>query len=235
MDRVRVATWNVRHCWGLDDRIDVDRVIEICSSFDADVIALQELDNGLERSGHIDQAAAIAAGLDLKLFWVPAIQRGDASYGNALLSRTELGSTEILTLPPEEGREPRVAGVGRLDDAGDGDDDPVWVAVTHLQHQRRGDPKPGHAIEQARGLTATLAERSGSQIVLGDLNVSPDEALEAVTANGFERVDAPPTFPVKRPRRLIDWILVRGVSWSPATTVDTQASDHLPLIADITW
>ena len=71
-------------------------------------------------------------------------------------------------------------------------------------------------------------------MVLGDLNVSPDEALAAVEPTGFDRVDAPPTFPVRRPRRSIDWILVRGVGWSPASTVDTHASDHLPLIADLT-
>ena len=41
--KIRIATYNVHKCKGLDGRVSVKRIAEVLSELDADVVALQEI------------------------------------------------------------------------------------------------------------------------------------------------------------------------------------------------
>lgn len=58
---MRVATWNVQHGLRPDGVVDVALVGATVASFDADVVALQELDVRARRSDRVDQPAAVAS------------------------------------------------------------------------------------------------------------------------------------------------------------------------------
>ena len=104
---MRVATFNLLH--GLDVRsrqIDLDAAAEAIDKLDADVVAVQEVDRGLGRSGELDQVAELAARLGRTGVFAPALlgdptlrwirgpgadpDPGGPAYGIGLLSRLPL-------------------------------------------------------------------------------------------------------------------------------------------------
>ncbi|WP_285100607.1 endonuclease/exonuclease/phosphatase family protein [Promicromonospora sp. MEB111] len=157
---MRIATFNVQHGLGPDGRVDNDRLARAVAALDADVVGLQEVDQGQVRSGGADQAALCAAAMgavDHRFrpalagpFRYPGIRRrarrterpGAPGYGIALLSRFPVLSWHTVLLPPATpwvwGRvqlgtdEPRVALAARID-APSG---PVTVVCTHLSVYR---------------------------------------------------------------------------------------------------
>src|SRR4029453_18159173 len=80
---LRVATYNVRGCVGMDGQRSEGRIAEVIASMSVDIVGLQELDLGRARSAHADQAALIAENLGWKYHFHPAMHSGDEQYGNA--------------------------------------------------------------------------------------------------------------------------------------------------------
>ena len=58
-DTLKVMTFNVRHCAGMDLVVDYDRTAAVIALQQPDVVALQELDSMTSRSG---QRASIPVG-----------------------------------------------------------------------------------------------------------------------------------------------------------------------------
>ena len=71
---MRIATFNLLH--GLDvrsNRVDLDAVAEAIDALDVDVVAVQEVDRGLPRSGELDQVAELASLLGRTGVFAPAL------------------------------------------------------------------------------------------------------------------------------------------------------------------
>ena len=47
---LRVAAYNVKHGQGMDGVVDLERIADVLRPLDADVITLQEIDSGTERT-----------------------------------------------------------------------------------------------------------------------------------------------------------------------------------------
>ena len=56
---LRIAAYNVKHGLGMDGVVDLERIADVLRSLDADVITLQEIDSGTERTERVDQAARL--------------------------------------------------------------------------------------------------------------------------------------------------------------------------------
>lgn len=85
---LRVVTWNVYRCRGLDGRTRPQRIARVLQRIGADVVALQEvlsLEHG--GGGAQDQAAFIAAALGLDVHHGTNRMIGRARYGNVVLTR----------------------------------------------------------------------------------------------------------------------------------------------------
>src|SRR5215813_5321694 len=86
--RLRVVTYNIHKCRGLDRRVDPDRIAAVLFDFDADIIALQEILDVQDAAPQWNQARRIHAKF-------PGYQRcfGEnrplpgGGYGNMTLSR----------------------------------------------------------------------------------------------------------------------------------------------------
>ena len=76
---MRVVTYNVHKCRGMDGRVSATRVAEVLGEVDADIIALQEV---MEH-----QAEAVSAKLKLPFVLGENRKHGEYAYGNVLLSR----------------------------------------------------------------------------------------------------------------------------------------------------
>ena len=209
---MRVATFNVHHCEGRDGVVDVDRIAAVIRATEAEVVALQELDMGFERTGFTNQPGELAAATGLTVEFHGLLQRGDGRYGIALAASERLDS-EMIPLPRMAREEPRGAAVARYRG--------VTVVGTHLSRSRVARAAQIEAL-------AVLAGRLDPPVVLmGDLNQT-HAGLGPLTAAGF-------TGP---PRRLwarsIDHILAGpGLRVASPQTFKTKASDHPALAATL--
>ncbi|MGH2699442.1 MAG: endonuclease/exonuclease/phosphatase family protein [Actinomycetota bacterium] len=232
-DELTVATYNLRHCEGLDGVVDVDRAARILTGSGADVIGLQELDDGLTRSGRTNQASDLAERLGFTIAFHPTLERGDGRYGLGLAAKDEV-ETHFESLPRRGKEEPRGAIVGHAKGA--------WFVITHLSRDRFS------RATQTRALASLARGLDGPVVVMGDLNQTAG-TLGPLTEAGLAgdglrhgTIFRPPPRGLRRvlgllglPRpRQIDHVLARGGarvvrSW----TIDSDASDHLPLVAEI--
>lgn len=205
----------------------------------AEVVGLQEVDRHFHaRSGFVDQAGWLAERLGADVAFGAAIDAEPLSpgeprrqYGNAVLSVHPIRSSVTVTLPGSRRRERRVL----LDALVTVRDVAVHVVATHLQNRA-----PGERRAQARAVRDHVAGATGPVVVLADLNARPDAAEVATLTDhlvdAWAVAGAGPghTFDAGTPHARIDYVLVTpGVAARSAATVPTDASDHLPVVADL--
>ncbi len=221
---MRVATFNIQHGRPAGDGgVDIDTVVDACASLTADVLALQEVDRGVRRSGRNDLAGAVADATGATLLWGRTLRTGGGEYGNALLVRGTAAEILTVALPRPWRSEPRGAVVARLSAGGvDG-----TVAATHL-----GVAK-SESLIQLRAIVAELMGRPGPRILLGDFNRHPHEVEPELAAAGLRLVPTGLTFPANAPKHRIDYVAVDGLSVLGAAVVRTAISDHRAVVADV--
>ena len=86
--RLRVVSYNIHRAIGVDRRFRPERVIRILSAYDADIVLLQEVDEGVPRSRELNLGRELALALGYPHFAIGhnvALRKG--RYGNATLSR----------------------------------------------------------------------------------------------------------------------------------------------------
>ncbi|MGW3316424.1 endonuclease/exonuclease/phosphatase family protein [Streptomyces fungicidicus] len=241
---LRVATYNIHAGAGEDQVFDLDRTAAAIRGLRADVIGLQEVDvHWGARSDFADEARALADRLGMRVFFAPIYDLGPATadgerrqYGVAVLSRhpvlaaenheiTRLSTQSSDPVPaPAPGFAEVVVGVRGAR---------VHVYTTHLDY--RADPSVREA--QVADMLEVLAADRGPKVLVGDFNAEAT-APELSPLWGRLRDAAPaagPTYPAAEPVKRIDLITVSpGIGVRDARTVATEASDHRPVVADLT-
>jgi len=251
---VLVVTFNLQHGEPLTgDARSAQRLAAAVRDVPGDVIALQEVDKGQARSGRVDQTAVLAETLGfrrhrfaaafggsvrgLRRRPVPAHVPGGAGYGVALLSRWPVVSWHVRPLRPGPVRVSRTGDAPwvrvRVDaprvllaavvQAPDG---PLTVGCTHLSTD------PPTARRQLAESARALRTLPGPHLLLGDLNLGPDDAARAAGLTPLARVD---TFPAWRPTRQLDHVLA-GPGLAPAgeaSALRLAVSDHRALAVDV--
>jgi endonuclease/exonuclease/phosphatase family metal-dependent hydrolase len=224
---VRVVSYNVHRCIGLDRRKDVGRVAAVLAEARPDLVAVQEAE-ALSVAGTLAcQIEELARRLDLTPVHGPTIVSHDGRYGNGLLTRFPVVSLDRLDLSFRR-REPR----GALDVRLDADGHPLRVVCTHL------GLRSAERVSQLERITATIDHAGdGTLVLLGDFNEW--RGSSRLLAPLRERFGAPPrpaTYPSFRPLLPLDRAFVspqpalREVS-AHRSALASQASDHLPLVA----
>jgi endonuclease/exonuclease/phosphatase family metal-dependent hydrolase len=226
---VRVATWNIQHGRRWDTGTpDATALAAAAAALAVDVLALQEVERGTRRVGGADLLAAVAEATGLHAIDGHVVEVDGGTYGNALLVRDDLLEEAVgpkrLYRPwafPWQRPEPRGAVVARLRGV------PGVVVGGHLG-LRRG--------ERRHQLPSLISAAAGSMtsIVLGDLNAFADEVAPVARRHGFTLVDVPPAFPAAAPSKVIDHVLVKGVTGRPCPPAERPVvSDHRPVVVDI--
>jgi endonuclease/exonuclease/phosphatase family metal-dependent hydrolase len=238
---VRALTFNIRHGTGLDGAHDLERVARVIESAAPDVVALQEVDRHLSpRSGHLDQAAWLGGRLGMHMAYGPVVDLGPAEsgpdgarrqYGLALLSRMPLDRPRNLLLTRRKGGEQR----GLLGAVVDTDGQSVRVFCTHLQHRSRAE-----RLAQATQIVRSLAAGDGPVVVMGDLNARPGDPEIAPLTDVLDDAWAVAgdgdgfTFDAATPHTRIDYVLTSpDLVATRGVVLDTDASDHLPVLAEL--
>ena len=233
MTEVRIATYNVHRCRGMDRRVVPARIVEVLRDIDADVVALQEV-IGAGPAG-AGQAEEIGAGLGMG--WVMNCVRTlrQHQFGNVVLSRYPIVHHSHYDLSWRT-CEPRHCQRADLDLGG---------RVLHVYNVHLGTAILERRHQEER-LEKIVSDRhvGGPKIVLGDFNDWMRGLTTRLLSARLKSVDLPAllrrkrTYPGLFPILHLDHIYyagrleVVGVEL-PRTRLSLVASDHLPLVAEI--
>jgi endonuclease/exonuclease/phosphatase family metal-dependent hydrolase len=229
---VRIATYNIHRCRGMDRRVVPARIVEVLRDIGADVVALQEV-IGAGPAG-AGQAEEIGAGLGMG--WVMNCVRTlrQHQYGNVVLSRYPIAHHSHYDLSWRT-CEPRHCQRADLEIAG---------RVLHVYNVHLGTAVLERRYQAGR-LASFVHDRrvSGPKIILGDFNEWMKGLATKTLSSLFESVDIshhlkrrrtyPGIFPVVH----LDHIYYEGAVEvasveMPRTRKALMASDHLPLVAN---
>jgi endonuclease/exonuclease/phosphatase family metal-dependent hydrolase len=230
---LRVVTYNIHRCRGIDRRVRPDRIAAVLADIDADVIALQEVVGaGPQDAG---QAAELGAALGMGWVMSPARHLRGHVFGNVVLSRLPVKFHTQHDLSWKT-CEPRCC--QRVDlQVGD--------HVVHLYNVHLGTAVLERRY-QAQRLGAIVRDHrvTGPKIVLGDFNewlrglatITLSSMLQSIDiyAHLKRRRTYPGVFPILHLDHIYyeGEVEVRGVEL-PRTRKVLIASDHLPLVANL--
>lgn len=234
----RVMTYNIHHGEGLDGKVDLERIAQLIRSEQADIVALQEVDKGVERTARRDFPRELAELTGMTCVFSNNLHHQGGEYGNAVLTRFPIKSVTNLhyrMVKPDEQRgllQVRLEARGRE----------LVLLDTHLDFQKDGVERL-MKVDQIR----SVLERDypGKPAILcGDFNDTPGSRMHARLAeflidcwaavgrgDGF-------TIPADHPRKRIDFIwLSKAAPIQPvqARIPSSQASDHLPVVVEFRW
>jgi len=240
---IRVVTFNIHAGHG-----DLARTAETIRALSPDMVALQEVDvHWSERSGFVDQVAALAAELGMEARFAPiyslpnrensAVRR---EFGVAFLSRHHIVTSRndtLTRLSTQDSNAVPAPAPGLLEAVVDVRGSRLHVFNTHLDY--RADP--GVRRTQAAEMVAVMARVREPLIVFGDLNATPDAPelapLFARLRDAWPRDSGPGyTYPADNPVKRIDYVLIsRDFNTVSARVPVSEASDHRPVVVDLSW
>lgn len=230
---LRIMTYNIRAAdYGLTG------IIATLTESRADIIALQEVDKLVRRTGRIDQPKRIARSLGMDYVFQKHFSYQGGEFGLALLSRYKIDRVERVQVRQSN----LILLKARVHTPGQ----PMIVIVVHFHPTNPLDKSSTKKENDAARLREAkraleLATTSNSPVlIMGDFNDNPGSPAYGLFAERFQDCCGvagglwektwPASFPITR----IDYIWV-----SPhfrvlrCSAFKSDASDHLPVIAEI--
>ena len=235
---MKLMSFNVCHCEGMDGRIDIARTAARIRAENPDFACLQEIDWRTARVNGIDEPAELARLTGLHATFAKAVFYAGGQYGVMMLSRQKPVSVRQIPLP---GTEPRVLLLCEFADC--------WVGTTHLSVS--GEQERIDSIAIIRRAVAE-AGRTKPIFLTGDWNSTPEsKVLKGIgefmsvfsdtacqTFHG-RQMDSPDGRPLDMSRFCIDYIAVDSVHASEFRVTNTHVvedrvtSDHAPIVATV--
>ena len=233
----RVMTYNIHHGAGVDGKIDFQRIADLIKREQADIVALQEVDKGVERTARRDCPAELAALTGMTCVFSNNFHFQGGEYGNAVLTRFPIKgwtNRHYQMLRPGEQR-------GLLQVVLDVHGRELVFLDTHIDY--RGDDAE-RLVNAAEMLEVIQAYRGRPIILCGDFNDTPGSRTHQKLAEAFTDTWTAAgagdgfTIPAEKPNKRIDFIwlskdsaLEATKAWVPASL----ASDHLPVVTEFRW
>jgi len=234
---LRVMSYNIHYGLGLDGVYDVERLAKVINEFQPDLVALQEVEIGVARSGRTDQASELAKLTGLAVRYGPAQTLQGGFFGNAVLSRFPVTDVTIQPLPYTESTDPEKSfprsAIAVTVEGPDGN--PLRIVSSHFMHLHAED-----RIAEAEAINRLFAQEGDMTptIFAADLNAKPwEEPVKLLEQRWTSVMSDPPPFtaPANRPDVTIDYIFVRPHDAfrlvEMGTIAEPVASDHLPVWA----
>lgn len=230
----RVMTYNIHHGEGLDGKVDLLRIAQLIKEQGADIVALQEVDKGVERTARRDLPAELAALTGMTCVFSNNFHHQGGEYGNAVLTKFPVKRWTNLhyqMLRPGEQR-------GILQLVLDVRGREVVFLNTHIDY-RGDDSERWVNVGEIEGLAK---QYQGKPIIMcGDFNDTPESRVCRRLSQTFEDTWALIgkgdgwTIPVEAPRKRIDYLWIsKDKSLTPLKVwvPKSEASDHLPVVAE---
>jgi endonuclease/exonuclease/phosphatase family metal-dependent hydrolase len=232
--RLRVMTYNIHVGVGMDKQLDLQRIADVINQQHVDLVGLQEVDRGVKRTQGIDEIVELARMTKMEYAFAHNLDYQGGQYGVAILSRFPIVKTDHRLYLNK--REAERRGMIRIE---------VKVGArklsfvtTHLDYQY----EDGRVFE-AEQMLEFLKPEAGPMILVGDFNVEPVGQSYELISKQFRDVwmetkaqEAGLSYPADKPVKRIDYIMFRPnekIRAQSAWTVNTLASDHLPVVAEL--
>jgi endonuclease/exonuclease/phosphatase family metal-dependent hydrolase len=231
---IRVMTYNIHVGIGMDKKLDLPRIAAVINQQKPDLVGLQEVDRGVERTQRIDEIVGLAKLTKMDYAFAFNLKYQGGQYGVAVLSKFTIMATEHRLY--QNTREAERRGFIRAEVSIDGRK--VNFVTTHLDYQY----EDGRVFEAEQLLTA-LKDVKGPLIVVGDFNDVPVGGAYKLVSEQFADAwtesmssDQGLSYPADKPAKRIDYIWFRRadrIRPKRAWIVSTLASDHVPVVADL--
>lgn len=231
--RLRVMTYNIHVGVGMDKKLDLQRIADVIIKEKPDLVGLQEVDRGVKRTEGKDEIAELAKMTHMDYAFAHNLDYQGGQYGVAMLSRFLLNNIEHRMFENKREAERRGLLRAQVDVGGK----LVNFVTTHLDYQYAD----GRLFETEQMLKF-LEDTNGPLIVVADMNDKPSgEAYKLMSSsfsdgwlaggaksNGF-------SYPADKPVKRIDYVFYKGdgLKAKKARTIETLASDHVPVIVDL--
>lgn len=224
-DTLRIMSYNIRNCRGLDNIYDIQRTADVIRNSDADIIAIQEVDSVTRRSKGVDIADTLAILCKMHAYYSTAIEYDGGKYGVAILSRKKAIATYRAALPGRE--EKRTILIAEYPE--------LTFACTHLSLNEEDRMASLEIID------SIAKECKKPFIIAGDLNDNPQSPFIKELSRNW-KIIAPneePTFPADKPNVTIDYIAAIKECERDIESVDSKVieeptvSDHRPIVTTI--
>ncbi len=238
--RLRVLSYNIHYGQGTDGRYDLQRLANVINEAKPDLVALQEVDVGVKRSGRVHQASQLAELTGMAVRFGPTQHYEGGLFGNAVLTRLPILDVVIHPLPYTESTSQQVTyprgAIAVTVRSPDGN--PLRFVSTHFQHNVAED-----RLAEAKAINKLFGQDDQLPTILaGDMNAKPGtEPIQELLKVWTNAADEPPsaTAPSENPTSRIDYIFCRPVglfSVSDAAVIaEPVASDHRPVLACLEW
>jgi len=236
-NHLRIITYNIHRSIGGDRKIAPERIAEVISAHQPDVVALQEVDYGQARPTVYDQASIIAEKLDFQSVWIERER-----CGNAILSRFPMKMVKAGGLHKTR-RWHSIARRGALWVEVEAYGFRIQVINTHL------GLTPASRLNQVKVLLGpewlNSPECRPPLILCGDFNTQPGSTVFRLLEGRLRNVgeltvngQAERTWPSAHPLVCIDHMFISGELDVETVKVPTDgkvrvASDHLPLFVQL--
>ena len=223
--QVKIMTYNIRHCCGMDEVYDCKRTVDVIRNSGAQFIGVQEVDSVTGRSEQRDILKELGTELHLFHTFGKAIDFDGGSYGIGILSAEKPLSVHRISLPGRE--EKRLLLVAEFNN--------FVLANVHISLT------PEDALASVPIIIKEAQNWNKPFFLVGDWNTHPDEAFVKEISKHFDIISSTKdnTFPASGPNECIDYIALFKADIQPvvncSTTVinDSIASDHRPIINTI--
>ncbi len=226
---LRILTYNIHAGKDATGKDNLERVANVIKQTNAGIVLLQEVDRNTMRSGNVDQLAVLTRLTGMHGQFGKSLDYQGGEYGIAILSRWPITTPEIVPLgvePPQTraggSHEPRIALIVTTRS--------LRIANTHLDASREDT----YRMQEVPRVLAAVHEA----IAGGDFNSTPDSAVheQVLNAGLHDAWDEcgkgdSLTYPAIAPQKRIDYLFLnRGTRCAEATVIDTDASDHRPVL-----
>ena len=229
---LRVMTYNIHVGVGMDKKLDLQRIADVINRERPDLVGLQEVDRGVRRTEGKDEIVELAALTRMEYAFAPNLDFQGGKYGVAILSRFPIKKTTHQMFENKRESERR----GMLQVEVEVDRKTLTFVTTHLDYQF----EDGRLFETEQ-LLKFLTDVQAPLIVVADLNDVPTGSAYQLMRTKFD--DAWVTsrakgdgfsYPADKPVKRIDHIFYsKGVRAKKAWDVETLASDHIPVVAEV--
>jgi endonuclease/exonuclease/phosphatase family metal-dependent hydrolase len=231
---IRVMTYNIHVGVGMDKKLDLQRIADVINKERPDLVGLQEVDRGVERTQRKDEIVELAAMTKMQYAFAHNLDYQGGHYGVAILSRFPIRSIDHRMY--QNKRETERRGMIRIEVKIDGK--PIHFVTTHLDYQFAD----GRLFE-AEQMLNYLRDVKGPLIVVGDFNDEPTGTTYKLMLNQFDdawvssrQTATGLSYPADKPSKRIDYVFLRksdGLKAKKSWIVETLASDHTPVVTEL--
>ena len=226
-------TYNIHHGEGIDQKIDLERIADLIKRENVDIVGLQEVDQGVERTSRRDLPKELAKLTGMKIYFDRNIDYQGGIYGNAVLTKFPIKkkkNTHYKMLRPDEQR-----GVQQVLLNVRGKD--LLFMNTHIDYR----PDDSERLLNAEELKSIVAAAGKIPVIIcGDFNSSPGSAthekMKGFLSDTWELVGHGDgfSFSADKPASRIDYIFISKDSIAPLKieVIKSDASDHLPIVGE---